>query len=115
MGLNFIHPVGYIDFINLMANARIIFTDSGGIQEETTILKIPCITIRKNTERPITIIEGTNMLVDSEKCLIVKAAFEQLKNNYEHLPSPKLWDGEAAKRIVKILSANNNLNISLIH
>ena len=89
-----------------MANAKLVLTDSGGIQEETTILGIPCVTIRENTERPITVKMGTNIIAGTKKENIVNAAFSQLnKRNNATNPIP-LWDGQAAKRIVKILVEN---------
>jgi len=89
-----------------MSNAKIVLTDSGGIQEETTILGIPCVTIRENTERPITVKMGTNITAGTKKENIVNATFSQLnKRNNATNPIP-LWDGQAAKRIVKILVEN---------
>ena len=86
-----------------MKNAKAVFTDSGGIQEETTALKIPCYTLRYNTERPITIVKGTNILVDPKRGKIIEAFNE---NKFEINPNYELpfgWDGKAAKRITKIL------------
>ena len=101
-----IEPLGYLDFLWLMANAKLVLTDSGGIQEETTVLGIPCVTIRENTERPITVKMGTNIVAGTKKEDIINAAFSQLnkpnKPNNATNPIP-LWDGQAAKRIVKIL------------
>lgn len=99
-----IPPLGYLDFLNLMANASLVLTDSGGIQEETTILEIPCITLRRNTERPITITEGTNYLVGNDPAKIKAQAFDVLDSGGKKGRMPKLWDGKAAKRIAKILS-----------
>ena len=105
-GIYCIEPLGYLDFLCLMSNAKIVLTDSGGIQEETTILGIPCVTIRENTERPITVKMGTNIIAGTKKENIVNAAFSQLnKRNNATNPIP-LWDGQAAKRIVKILVEN---------
>jgi UDP-N-acetylglucosamine 2-epimerase (non-hydrolysing) len=98
-----IPPLGYIDFLCLMSRAAVVFTDSGGIQEETTILGIPCLTLRNNTERPITVKEGTNILVGNDPDKIVKTAREVLKSGTPRKKVPRLWDGKAAKRIVKIL------------
>jgi len=98
-----IPPLGYIDFLCLMSRAAVVFTDSGGIQEETTILGIPCLTLRNNTERPITVKEGTNILVGNDPDKIVKTAREVLKSGTPSHKVPRLWDGKAAERIVKIL------------
>ena len=102
--INLINPLGYLDFLWLMANAKLVLTDSGGIQEETTVLGIPCVTIRKNTERPITVKMGTNIVAGTQKENIINAALSQLnRHNNISNPIPPLWDGKAAKRIVKIL------------
>jgi len=98
-----LEPLGYIEFMNLVYNSSIVVTDSGGIQEETTYLGIPCITLRHNTERPITVTEGTNFLTGPvlEK---VESALTKIKNkDYNINPKIKYWDGKTAKRIVKIL------------
>ncbi len=96
-------PLGYFDFLNLILNAKYVLTDSGGIQEETTFLKIPCLTLRENTERPITCELGTNTICGLNSKLI----FREIKNinsgRYKKGSIPKLWDGNAAKRIVKII------------
>ena len=94
--------LGYLDFISLLSQSKFVLTDSGGIQEETTYLKIPCLTIRKSTERPITINQGTNILVNSREEIE-----NALKNNLilkHDIKIPKYWDGCTASRIVKILS-----------
>ncbi len=99
-------PVGYLDFLKLMANAALVITDSGGIQEETTILQVPCMTLRENTERPITITEGTNRLVHIDTEDILKHYNEIKADNFEAKGKiPKYWDGKAAGRIVSIISA----------
>ncbi len=102
-GIMFIKPLGYLEFLSLMADARLVLTDSGGIQEETTILGIPCLTLRDNTERPITITEGTNILVGSDKKRIIKEAVRLIKTTGFKPKIPELWDGLAAKRIVEVL------------
>jgi len=84
----------------------LVFTDSGGLQEETTALGIPCITIRENTERPVTIWEGTNVLAGSDKSKIVNAALNVICGNQKSSVIPKLWDGKSAERIVNILRSN---------
>lgn len=98
-----IAPVGYLDFLKLLAESRLVLTDSGGIQEETTILKVPCLTIRENTERPVTCEVGTNRLAGVRKETIL-AAYRQLSSGRGgEGVIPPLWDGRAAERIVKIL------------
>lgn len=96
-------PLGYIDFIRLVKESKFVLTDSGGIQEETTVLKVPCLTMRKNTERPVTIEKGTNILVSRNKQIIMKAVNTILKGEQKDGKIPKFWDGKTAKRIVKIL------------
>jgi UDP-N-acetylglucosamine 2-epimerase (non-hydrolysing) len=114
VAINLIHPLGYLDFLHLMAHAKLVLTDSGGIQEETAILGIPCVTIRNNTERPITVTHGTNLVAGVKKENIIKASLSQLvKANASSKqikpinpikPNiPPLWDGKAAERIVDIL------------
>ena len=83
-------------------------TDSGGIQEETTVLGIPCITMRNNTERPITVEQGTNVLVSTDKAKIILAADKLLKESDFKPKIPPLWDGKASKRIVEIILKNFN-------
>jgi len=95
-------PLGYLDFLHLEMKAQIVITDSGGIQEETTFLQIPCLTLRENTERPITIFEGTNQLVKLETDSIVKAAEDVLNGNFKHGKIPDLWDGHTSERIVQV-------------
>ncbi len=117
-------PLGYLDFLCLMSNSKLVLTDSGGIQEEATVLGIPCITLRNNTERPVTVEQGTNLLVSTDKGKIIKKALEVINNARENQrfsgpkkfekffreiktnkKIPELWDGKAAKRIVKILTS----------
>ncbi len=99
-----IEPLGYLDFLKLMSLARLVLTDSGGIQEETTVLGVPCITIRENTERPVTIKEGSNTLVGTNKEKIIAAAQAVLNGAFAKRKIPPLWDGRAAERIVPILA-----------
>ncbi|MDZ7692693.1 MAG: UDP-N-acetylglucosamine 2-epimerase (non-hydrolyzing) [Balneolaceae bacterium] len=104
--LHLLEPVGYLDNVNLMNNARLVLTDSGGIQEETTALGISCLTARENTERPITVTEGTNRLVGTDKETILKHIRENLQNGSSgknDLPKPLYWDGNTAKRIVEAI------------
>ena len=92
-------PLGYLDFVKLMAEARVVLTDSGGIQEETTILGLPCLTLRDNTERPVTVELGTNRLVGRQPARILSAFGEILANPVVGA-TPPLWDGKSANRIV---------------
>ncbi len=96
-------PVGYLDFLCLLTRARLVLTDSGGIQEETTALGVPCITLRENTERPVTVTEGTNQIVGQDPERILAAALAALSGKGKAGRVPKLWDGRAAERIVEIL------------
>ena len=95
-----------MDFQNLVIHARFVMTDSGGIQEETTVLDIPCLTVRKTTERPITVEMGTNVVVGSSKKAIVEAALNILDGKAKKGQIPELWDGKTAERIVEILMAS---------
>ena len=100
-------PLGYLEFLNLMINAKLVLTDSGGIQEETTVLKIPCLTLRKNTERPITVKIGTNILVGDDESKILINTEKILKNNYKNnYKIPKYWDGNTSKRVISIILNN---------
>jgi UDP-N-acetylglucosamine 2-epimerase (non-hydrolysing) len=96
-------PLPYLEFLNLMANARMVLTDSGGIQEETTILGVPCLTLRENTERPVTVVEGTNSVVGSDPQKMLDECLLILKGQSQEGKIPELWDGQAARRIVDIL------------
>jgi UDP-N-acetylglucosamine 2-epimerase (non-hydrolysing) len=96
-------PLGYLDFVRLMADARLVLTDSGGIQEETTILTVPCLTLRENTERPVTVEVGTNRLVGTDPATVYAAAMEALDCPAKTGRVPELWDGQASARIVEVL------------
>ena len=104
-GLQMIAPRGYLDFLHLVSNAKLVLTDSGGIQEETTVLGIPCITLRENTERPITVEMGTNVIAGTDTTRIVAAANHALDNPLDKskLRIPPLWDGHTADRILDAL------------
>ncbi len=99
-------PIGYIDFLSLTKNAELIITDSGGIQEESTYLGVQCITVRNNTERPITVKVGTNQLIGTDLKNVENAAKEILSGNIKNGNIPELWDGKAAERITEILTLN---------
>ncbi len=101
--LKLIPPVGYLDFLCLLSKATLVLTDSGGIQEETTALGVPCLTLRENTERPVTISQGTNELVGTSPEKIIAAATEILSGRSKAGRIPPLWDGHAAERIVRTL------------
>lgn len=110
-----VDPLGYLDFLCLMSNAKAVITDSGGIQEETTILGIPCMTLRENTERPVTITEGTNRLVPITSAGII-SHYQEIKNNsIDNARIPEFWDGKAAERIVDIISAIDKENANINH
>ena len=96
-------PMGYIDFIALMKSARFVITDSGGIQEETTALGIPCITVRKTTERPITVTDGTNVVAGSDPAIVLQYCEKAIRGEWKSGRMPPLWDGKAGERIVRIL------------
>ena len=101
--LRLCEPLPYLAFLGLMAKARCVLTDSGGIQEETTALGVPCLTLRRNTERPVTVTHGTNRLVGSDPAAI-RAAFETvLKEGPRQVLRPPLWDGAASRRIVDVI------------
>ncbi len=102
-GLLTTEPLGYLEFVNLMSHAAFVITDSGGIQEETTVLGVPCLTVRPNTERPVTIEEGTNRLVGSDPRRIIEEIAEIRVGEGKPRRIPKLWDGHAAERIVRVL------------
>lgn len=101
--ITLLEPLGYLEFLKLMSHARLVLTDSGGIQEETTILSVPCLTLRDDTERPITLTEGTNTLVGTDSQTIVSQVKTTLKRRTGKFLRPVLWDGRAAERIVRIL------------
>ena len=101
--VKFIEPQGYLDFLALMKNADFVLTDSGGIQEETTALQIPCITVRKTTERPVTVEVGTNILIEPTPEAMKTAIDDMLTKPRKQGQIPPLWDGRAAERITEII------------
>src|SRR5437867_1181426 len=118
-------PLGYVEFLSLMTDARLVLTDSGGIQEETTVLGIPCLTLRETTERPVTIEQGTNVLVGTSRERILAAAAKALNGTCSGTRVPELWDGKAAERIAeileqqtltreKVISFSSNLGVSAL-
>ncbi len=107
-GLRPVDPLPYLDFVQLMAHAACVLTDSGGIQEETTALGVPCLTLRTNTERPITITEGTNRLVGTDAAKIAAGWAQIRAGRWPAGRLPELWDGKAAARIVRILLDHGN-------
>jgi UDP-N-acetylglucosamine 2-epimerase (non-hydrolysing) len=92
-------PQGYLDMLGLMAGATVVLTDSGGLQEETTALGVPCLTLRENTERPITVEQGTNILVGRDRTAILAAMQDILGGRGKRGRVPEFWDGHAAERI----------------
>jgi UDP-N-acetylglucosamine 2-epimerase (non-hydrolysing) len=101
-GLILSEPLGYLDFVCLMKHAAVVVTDSGGIQEETTCLGIPCVTVRENTERPVTVESGTNVIAGTEKEKVQAAIRQQLGTKTSKAAPPK-WDGLAGQRIIEVL------------
>ncbi len=107
-GIRRLAPLSYLPFLGLVARSRLVLTDSGGIQEETTVLGIPCITMRANTERPITCAIGTNVLVGADPARIREAALAALEGRSRPSAVPEKWDGKTAHRIVDVLLAGNS-------
>ncbi|MFP4141597.1 MAG: non-hydrolyzing UDP-N-acetylglucosamine 2-epimerase [Phycisphaerae bacterium] len=104
--LRLLDPIGYLDFLKLTASARLVLTDSGGIQEETTILQVPCLTLRENTERPITAEVGSNQVVGTDPETILAAYRSILAGRHDDCEIPPLWDGHTAQRIAELLTDN---------
>ncbi len=103
--LQVIDPLGYLEFLALQKNAKVVITDSGGIQEETTYLGTPCLTLRENTERPITVTSGTNVLIGRDWKLLREQFHRALNGGREQMSHPPLWDGKASDRIAEILDS----------
>jgi UDP-N-acetylglucosamine 2-epimerase (non-hydrolysing) len=102
-GLRLVEPLPYLEFVQLMAEAAVVLTDSGGIQEETTALDVPCLTLRTTTERPVTVTHGTNRIVGTSAERVTEAWSEIQRGQWPRGRMPELWDGKAAERIVRIL------------
>lgn len=102
--IRLIDPLGYIDFLSLTADARVVLTDSGGIQEETTVLGIPCLTLRDTTERPVTVSEGTNRIVGTDRAEILRILDQVLEAPPPEPCRPKGWDGHASERVAEVLA-----------
>lgn len=101
--LTTVRPQGYLDFLKLMMDAAFVLTDSGGIQEETTVLGVPCLTLRENTERPVTVTKGTNTVVGLDGKKIINTVHAIMKGKPKRGKTPSLWDGHTAERICKAL------------
>ena len=99
-----LQPLGYLEMLGLISGARLVMTDSGGLQEETTVVGVPCITLRENTERPVTVDQGTNTIVGQDRSQIFAVMKDVLNNGGKHGRVPELWDGRAAERIKRILN-----------
>ncbi len=104
-GIRTMEPLGYLEFLNLESTAAVVLTDSGGLQEETTILGVPCLTLRHNTERPVTIEHGTNIMVGPDKGRILEAFRRIVNGDWRPSGPPEFWDGHAAERIVQVIRA----------
>jgi len=105
-GIRTVDPLGYLEFLNLTSNAGLVLTDSGGLQEETTILGVPCLTLRHNTERPVTISHGTNIMVGPHKDRILDAFRRIAAGDWKPSGPPEYWDGRAAERIIRVIRDN---------
>jgi UDP-N-acetylglucosamine 2-epimerase (non-hydrolysing) len=101
--IRFLEPLPYLDFLALQMHATVVITDSGGIQEETTFLGVPCLTVRENTERPVTTTIGTNVLVGRDKARLTSELARVLSHERKKTGVPPLWDGHAAERIAKVI------------
>ena len=99
-----LQPLGYLEMLGLVSAARLVMTDSGGLQEETTVVGVPCITLRNNTERPVTVEQGTNTIVGQDRAQILAVVNDVLDNGGKSGRVPELWDGKAAERIKQILN-----------
>jgi UDP-N-acetylglucosamine 2-epimerase (non-hydrolysing) len=102
-GFRLLDPLGYLDFLCLTSQAQAVITDSGGLQEETTVLGIPCLTLRANTERPITVEQGTSTLIGNDSSLLRNTLQRVFDGTYRNGKCPELWDGKAAGRAAKVI------------
>ena len=102
--LKFLDPIGYLDFLALQSHASLVITDSGGIQEETTYLNVPCLTVRENTERPVTVSLGTNLLVGCDMNRLRSETRRILRGGHRKGQVPPLWDGHASERIAAVIA-----------
>jgi len=102
-------PIGYLEFLNLIINSKLILTDSGGIQEEASYLNIPTLNLRENTERPITVENGTNTVIGTDFKKVKQYINDILANRYKNAQKIEKWDGKASKRITEILKRKSNL------
>jgi UDP-N-acetylglucosamine 2-epimerase (non-hydrolysing) len=107
--IQLIDPLGYLDFMKLVAHSKLVLTDSGGLQEETTILGIRCLTLRENTERPVTVDQGTNTLVGMDPARIIEEGIRSLRPPPISTAPPQYWDGQAAARILDVLVGSETL------
>jgi UDP-N-acetylglucosamine 2-epimerase (non-hydrolysing) len=103
--LRLVEPLGYLEFLALQSGARVLITDSGGVQEETTYLGVPCLTLRPNTERPVTVEVGTNVLLGNDLSALRRSVAEILAGRFKRGRIPELWDGQAAERIANLIAA----------
>jgi UDP-N-acetylglucosamine 2-epimerase (non-hydrolysing) len=111
--LRLIEPLGYLEMLGLVAGAALVITDSGGLQEETTFLGVPCLTVRPNTERPVTCMHGTNRLVSPRRDVILAAARHALERRTPARPVIERWDGRAAERIVAVVCEDANFPLDV--
>jgi len=112
LNLRLIEPVGYLEFLALQKSAKVVITDSGGIQEETTFLGVPCLTVRENTERPMTVEVGTNVLVGQDMKRLKKEVYKILDGKAKKGSVPPLWDGKASERIAEVVLRSEDRGLS---